>query len=520
MTDPRTDGELLTAHLAGNASAFEELARRHSATVFGVVRRLLGPGPDAEDAAQATFVLLARKARKLAGRRELGAWLHRSAQLVARSALRARGRRVRHEREAAAMRPASDENRERQKLWNEQTRRLDAAIDSLPERYRQVLVLCYFEKLSQSQAARRLAVPESTVATRCSRGLEKLRGKLAGRRGERLGAAALAALLLERPAEAVPEGFVPSVVTAATGAAVSAPVLALTEGALSMLFWSKMKAVAAAIAVAGLVAVTTPFAVRAAGGDASGTRGGPDVKAVAADEPVPVDGLKLSLSLAPDRIACGAACAKVPAGRPQKCTSAGCIGHTFAGKHCWDCGVGKTLCMVCGKKAPAAATRIESFKAGDQVRLALTLENVAKKKLTVCRYLLGACRVEWQFTGPDAASVAKVPTGMAFMLAPPTKRDFPELAPGERLTVGVVVRGNPPAVAGFSPTRTCLLKPGLYKVTASYVNGQDSYYDSRQRGQVKIAGVWKNTVRSQVLRFKITGAVNDLPRRPILRPMP
>ena len=266
MPEARTDGESLTAYLGGEAGAFEALTRRHAAMVLGVARRLLGPGPDAEDAAQATFVLLVRKASKLTGARDLGAWLHRSARLVARTALRARRRRSRHEKEAAAMRPAGEQARESEELWRQHAPRLDGALDALPARYRQALVLCYFEGLSRGQAARRLGCPESTVAGRCARGLEKLRGRL-GVREQRLGAAALGALLAGRAAGEVPGDFIPSVVAAANGAAAGAPVLALTEGALKTMFWSKVKAVAASAAAVAALAVGTPLAVRAASGE-------------------------------------------------------------------------------------------------------------------------------------------------------------------------------------------------------------------------------------------------------------
>lgn len=516
MSDARNDGELLTAHLGGDAGAFEALARRHAAMVLGVARRLLGPGPDAEDAAQATFMLLVRKARKLSGARELGAWLHRSARLVAPTALRARGRRARHEREAAAMRPAGEEAREPEALWAQCGDRMDGVLDSLPEGCRQALVLCYFEGLSQGEAAKRLAVPESTLSSRCTRGLEKLRAKLGVER-RRLGAAALGALLVERAAEAVPANFIPSVVSAANGAAASAPVLALTEGALKVMFWSKMKVAAASVAAVAFVAVAAPFAVGAASGEGAGKDPSVAKKVVrkaAAGEPVPVNGLKLKLSLAPANLVCSEKCRKMLhlANGIKRC---GCGQMCNAGhKHCWNCAFATGTCEVCGKKLPAGATELRSFKAGEQVRLALTFENVSKKKMKVCDYLLGMRLVKWQITGPDAASVKRVPTGMDFMLAAITGKNFPELESGGKRTFGIYVRGNPPGI-GYGAVSTRLLKAGAYKVVAVYTNKQDSYYDGRLRQQVRVAGeVWKNTVRSQTLLIKVTGTVKPLPKGP------
>ncbi|MHC4914058.1 MAG: RNA polymerase sigma factor, partial [Planctomycetota bacterium] len=241
MSGTPTDGEILADHLGGSGSAFEVLASRHAAMVLAACRRVLGGGPDAEDAAQAVFMVLLRRARSLTGQRDLGRWLHRTAVLVSRNALRARARRARREKEAAVVKPAGSGPERGEQVWQDMAPQLDSALELLPAAQRQVLVLCYFEGLSQSQAAERLALPEGTVATRCARGLEKLRRQLSSR-GAVVGAAALGKLLLERAAEAagaLPELFLPSVVSAAKGAAASAPILALTEGALKMMFWTK-----------------------------------------------------------------------------------------------------------------------------------------------------------------------------------------------------------------------------------------------------------------------------------------
>ncbi|MHC4914069.1 MAG: RNA polymerase sigma factor [Planctomycetota bacterium] len=287
MSDTRTDGDLLAAHLAGRAGAFEELVGRHAAMVLGACRRLLGAGPDAEDAGQATFVLLARKAGSLRGADDLGAWLHRSARLISRTALRARRRRVRHEKEAAVMRGSGGEAADSERLWREHADRLDDALDSLPTAYRQALVLCYFEGLSQGEAARRLSVPEATLSSRCTRGLEKLRARL-GVRERRASVGALGALIAGRAAAEVPSSFVPSAVAAARGVAVSAPILALTEGALKVMFWSKVKVVGAFVAAAAILAAVTPPAVRAISRAAAGE--------AKAELPAPVDGLRLTVS--------------------------------------------------------------------------------------------------------------------------------------------------------------------------------------------------------------------------------
>ncbi|MHC4915373.1 MAG: sigma-70 family RNA polymerase sigma factor [Planctomycetota bacterium] len=296
MSDARTDRELLAAHLGGESGAFEALASRHLPMVLGACRRLLGGRADAEDAAQAVFMILVRKAPALSrGTGDLGAWLHRTARFAARTELRTRTTRARHEREAAAMRERTGPEGKRREDLPEG---LDAALDALPGRNRQVLVLCYFEGLSQRQAAKRLGVPASTVAMRCSKGLERLRAKLNARDRRRFGAAALGALLAGHAAEAageLPPNLLPSVVAAANGAAVSSAVTAITEGALKMILWSKAKVWIPACAALLALAVIGPLALRAMGGApgrppaAKAARPGPAPAEPGPAEPKPVE---------------------------------------------------------------------------------------------------------------------------------------------------------------------------------------------------------------------------------------
>jgi RNA polymerase sigma factor (sigma-70 family) len=512
MSDARTDGELLGAHLRGDEPAFEVLATRHAAMVLGVCRRLLGAGPDAEDATQATFVLLARKARKLTAAREVGAWLHRSAKLVSRTALRARGRRRRHEKEAAVMGDKADSGTDL--LWSQHADGLDDALDSLPGTYRQALVLCYFEGLSQREAAERLSVPESTLSSHCTRGLEKLRARLGvsdRRMGAGASAVALGAAIGARAAEPVPDLFISSVVSAAKGAAASAPVLALTEGALKVMFWTKMKTVAASVAAVAILAAGIPFAVSAASGE-KGVAGGKTSTVV---QPVPVAGLKLTLSLAPVKITCNKACSdklvRRPGVRKKPTYCSSCKNYCGRGKLCWSCAFDKASCQACAKKLPKGLAEIKEFKAGDRVRLALTFENVSKKKLRICNYMLGPWLTKWKITGPDAGSVKTVRTGMMFCLTAITEKNFPELAPGEKITFAVYLAGNPPAI-NQGPTKTCLLKAGSYKLVATYTNKKNGYMNHRTRQNVILDNVWKNTVKSPPLTVKITGTFKAMPK--------
>ncbi|MHC4915372.1 MAG: sigma-70 family RNA polymerase sigma factor [Planctomycetota bacterium] len=264
-----TDGDLLGAHRAGDPDAFRRLVERHGAMVLAAARRALGDWAEAEDAAQAAFAALAVKSAALTSAPDVGAWLHRAVRFAAVDLHRARRTRRKHEREAAAMRSTSSAPRDAD--WEVVRPRLDAELDRLPAGQRRVLVACYLQGLSQSEAAERLGMPEGTVAVYCRRGLERLRARLTGRRSRVLGAAALSALLLDRSSRAVEltEAFLSSTVAAAKSAAAGAPPAALTEGVLRAMLRAKLKTaskyLAAAVAAALLISAS-PFALRALGG--------------------------------------------------------------------------------------------------------------------------------------------------------------------------------------------------------------------------------------------------------------
>jgi len=186
-----TDAELVGRYVAGgDETAFAEIARRHGPMVYAACRRQLGGA--AEDAVQAVFMLLAGKARGLSKREALAGWLHGAANLVAREHLRAARRRRRAEKEAAEMRQAEREPAGAD--WNTVRPEVDAAIGKLPRHYREAVLLSCVEGRPEAEVARELGVPAGTVKSRVSRGLEKLRERLA-QRGRVLGVAGLAALL-------------------------------------------------------------------------------------------------------------------------------------------------------------------------------------------------------------------------------------------------------------------------------------------------------------------------------------
>jgi RNA polymerase sigma factor (sigma-70 family) len=158
------DGPLLSRFVKGDSAAFTLLVGRYTPLVWGVCRRLLGPSPDAEDAFQATFVVLVRKATSLSGGQPLGPWLHRVAWRTATKA-RARSARRQARETLVEVDPAVSEACEVQQ--RELSAVLDEEVSRLPERYRRPVVLCYLEGLTNEEAARRLDCPRGRFCRVC-----------------------------------------------------------------------------------------------------------------------------------------------------------------------------------------------------------------------------------------------------------------------------------------------------------------------------------------------------------------
>jgi RNA polymerase sigma factor (sigma-70 family) len=271
------DADLLNRFLERrDEAAFEALVGRHGSMVLGVCGRVLGDAHAAEDAFQATFLILARRARAIRKQTSLGCWLHGVAY---RAALKARAReacRRRHEREAMVPEPTDPA---RDVLWRDLRPVLDAALDRLPEKYRVPLVLCYLEGRTQQEAARLLGWQLGTLATRVLRGRARLRSLLT-RRGVALSVAGLTVALERGPALAeVPAALVRSTVghaacvAAGSSAAGTVPVSiqVLVTGVLHTMRYAKIrKAVAvatAAILLSGAALIWQQGPTRATGGD-------------------------------------------------------------------------------------------------------------------------------------------------------------------------------------------------------------------------------------------------------------
>jgi RNA polymerase sigma factor (sigma-70 family) len=261
---PPADGDLTDRHLlerfvaARDEAAFAELVRRHGPMVLGVCRRLLADAHEAEDAFQATFLVLVHKAAAISRPELLGPWLHGVAHRIAGRARQAARRRAR-EREAVTM-PDGDPAVE--VVWRELRQVLDEELGRLAQKYRAPLVLVYLQGKTTEEAARLLGCPKGTVLSRLARGRDRLRDRLV-RRGVVLSVWTLAMALVEKAAPAaVAAGMVQAAVLTAAGKAaagvIPATVAALAKGELQAMLLSKVKVVAAvvltlSVAVAGTV---------------------------------------------------------------------------------------------------------------------------------------------------------------------------------------------------------------------------------------------------------------------------
>jgi RNA polymerase sigma factor (sigma-70 family) len=274
------DADLLERFVScRDEAALEVLFWRHGPLVWGVCRRVLRHEQDAEDAFQATFLTLVRKAGSVARREALAGWLYRVAYRIALAARSAAARRDGRER-PLVVEPAAHGGDD--PLWCDLGPVLDEEVNRLPAPYRSAVVLCYLQGLTNDEAAAALGCSRGTVASRLARARQRLRRRL-GARG-----LAPASALLAAPGNVpatVPAGLVTTTLAAARGS-VSARVAALTEGALRAMALTRLKiALALVLVPAALVAasVATVGLYRAsASGAASPTEWAADPPAAAA----------------------------------------------------------------------------------------------------------------------------------------------------------------------------------------------------------------------------------------------
>jgi RNA polymerase sigma factor (sigma-70 family) len=284
-----SDGQLLERFCARrDESAFAELMARHGPMVLGVCRRVLHDAHHAEDALQATFLLLCRHAKAVRKGDSVGSWLHGAAYRIALALRRERKRRRAREQSAApttAPEPLADLS------WREVRSVIDTELARLPEHLRAPLVLCYLEGQTRDEAAASLGWSLSTFRGRLERGRAVLQRRLSAR-GLGLSAALLATLVGESTSSALAPAVVGATAQAAAGLAagravvglVSPAVAGLFHGAIKAMFVTRLTYAVASLAVAATLAGVGVFGFHrvAAEGD------GPPAKSA----PIPTGGGK------------------------------------------------------------------------------------------------------------------------------------------------------------------------------------------------------------------------------------
>jgi RNA polymerase sigma factor (sigma-70 family) len=249
-----SDGQLLECFLTqGDDAAFAALVHRHGPMVWSVCRRILHDHHEAEDAFQATFLVLVRKAASVVPGDRVANWLYGVACQTAQRARVATAKRKAREKIVAEVPETAasgqDGGRDLRTL-------LDQELCRLPDKYRTPIVLCDLEGKTGKEAARQLGWPEGTVAGRLARGREMLAKRLT-RQGLGLSSGALAVALMENAASGgVPASLMAATVkttallaavSAATTGGITAEVAALTEGVIQTMFLKKLKLVTFAI---------------------------------------------------------------------------------------------------------------------------------------------------------------------------------------------------------------------------------------------------------------------------------
>ncbi|HJZ93861.1 MAG TPA: sigma-70 family RNA polymerase sigma factor [Gemmataceae bacterium] len=261
--DRGRDAELLGAYVARrDPAAFETLVRRHGPMVMGVCRRVLGHAQDAEDAFQAAFLVLARRAAAIVPRDMVGSWLYGVAY---RTALEARRmiarRRARETRVKDLTQPATEPDPPASDL----SAVLDEELSRLTDRLRLPIVLCDLEGRTRRQAARQLGLPDGTFSNRLAAARRTLARRLSAR-GVTLTSAGLAVVLAQTGRSAVRPALIEATLRAAIGPAAelaSAVVNTLSNEVVKAMYLTKLKVLAAVVLVFGAAAGTGIWGGRA-----------------------------------------------------------------------------------------------------------------------------------------------------------------------------------------------------------------------------------------------------------------
>jgi RNA polymerase sigma factor (sigma-70 family) len=251
-----TDGQLLENFVTNrDAAAFEALVRRHGRMVQGVCLRVLRNPHDAEDAFQATFLVLAHKAARVFPREMVGNWLYGVAHTTALRARAAAAKRRLREKQVLDV-PETEQADSAQR--DDLQPLLDQELTRLPDKYRLPIILCDLEGRARREVARQLKIPEGTLSSRLTTA-RRLLAKRLSRKGVTISGGAVAMLLTKNAAACVPATLIRATVKAVSQVAagqtglISAPIFALKEGVLKAMFISKLKTVAAVVVILGAI---------------------------------------------------------------------------------------------------------------------------------------------------------------------------------------------------------------------------------------------------------------------------
>lgn len=255
-----TDAELVERFATSrDQAAFEALVERHGPMVLSVCRNLLKDPAETEDAFQATFVILVRKAGSIRVDGSLAGWLYRVAYRVALQANADASRRSAVEREAIDM---AGQAAVRQCAGDDTVSVLHEEVARLPEKYRAPIILCHLEEMTHAEAARHLRWTVGMVRGRVAKARELLRTRLT-RRGVEPSGAFLAGALFDKPVTAVPAAWIESVVGTAmalsspdkaAAGVVSITALSLSEKVLKTMVVAKFKVLTAFLSATGVTA--------------------------------------------------------------------------------------------------------------------------------------------------------------------------------------------------------------------------------------------------------------------------
>lgn len=258
-----TDGNLLTRFIQSrDEAAFAELVRRLGPMVLGICRRTIGDNHLSEDAFQATFVVLARRANDVHPREGLRGWLH---GVAVRTARRARTVSIRHRTHGATVPSVPDRTSEAIESPDaDAIHILDEEVGALPDHLRVAVVMCELEGLSRKVVAERLKIPEGTVSSRLAKARKRLAHRLR-QRGIALSTAALTAALTQTVSASLSSVLVARAALFATHDPITARVAELSSGVLRIMFLEKLKTtIPLALFAAGLLACAAVTALAAA----------------------------------------------------------------------------------------------------------------------------------------------------------------------------------------------------------------------------------------------------------------